>query len=90
MELKRTSIPECRANLLHCLRELLSNYYPFSKYQEIYDYCLQCLKTQSTTRIQTISLNTIRRFLELFPQDISSQPQKLLTVVVDIVRNRLK
>jgi len=62
-ELKRTAIPECRASLLHSLRELLSGQYLFKSYESIYDYCIQCLSNNSPTRIQTIALNTIRRFL---------------------------
>jgi hypothetical protein len=36
LELRRTAIPECRASLLHSLKELISKQYPFGKYQEIF------------------------------------------------------
>lgn len=60
-ELKKTGIVENKCNLLACLRELVSNEYPFDHYQRLWDYVFEQLARTSTVKVQTIGFAILRR-----------------------------
>jgi hypothetical protein len=74
-ELKRTNINENKANLLLCLRELISEEHPFEKYQFIYDFFFETISKNSNVKIQSICLLSIKKMIEIFRAQIYSNAQ---------------
>lgn len=66
-ELKKSSLPDCRANLLECMGALVCPNYAFSQYRHLLDYCIQNILKPESVKIQSICLLNVRKFLGLFP-----------------------
>lgn len=63
--------------LLECMGVLVHQNYPFSRYQHVFDYFLDMVGKTNNVKIQSICLLTIRKFLDLFNRDLSTQKASL-------------
>ena len=60
-----------RVSLLQSLKELLSEFYPFARYQSVFDSCFDILAKNNSAKIQNVCLLTVRRCLDLFSKDFN-------------------
>lgn len=68
---------ECKANLLQSIRELVSDHYPFRAYEQVFQQYFDTISKNNSIKVQFICLLSIRKFLEVFPKDISDHSQHL-------------
>lgn len=89
LELKCTNIIENKANLLLCLGELISQEHPFEKYQFIYDYFFETINKNSNVKIQSICLLSIKKIIEIFITQISSNAQNR-EKIISLLKSKIK
>lgn len=88
-ELKKTGIVENKCNLLACLKELVSNDYPFEHYQRLWDYVFEQLARTSTVKVQTIGFAILRRINETFKEAVPAN-SKYYASLLSLLRGKIK
>jgi hypothetical protein len=88
-ELKRTNINENKANLLLCLRELVSEEHSFEKYQSVYDYFFDTINKSNNIKIQSICLLGIKKIIEVYRNVLSSRPQNK-DKLIGLFKNKIR
>jgi hypothetical protein len=88
-ELRKTAIVENKCNLLACLRELVSNDYPFPHYQPLADYVFEQLARSPGLKVQVVSLAILRRLNDVFASAIPADG-KYYASLLNLLRAKIK
>lgn len=67
---------------------MVADNYPFVLYEPVLSYLLETISRQNNIKIQNICLLSIKKFLDLFAQDLSKSP--LLPRVVELIKGKVK
>lgn len=65
-ELKKTAIIENKANLLLCIKELVSSDHAFAQYEGVYDLFFNIIAKTNNVKIINICILSLKKIVELF------------------------
>ena len=71
------------------MKELISEYYPFEKYQAILRFSFDRMGKNSSAKMQNVCLLTLRKFIQTFPKEIASSKQ-YLNQTLDLMKQKIK
>ena len=80
---------ENKCNLLACLKELVTNEYPFPHYQRLWEYIFDQMSRAPGIKVQAISLGVLRRLNETFREGVPSD-SKFYVSLLNLLRTKIK